>query len=262
MAYIGLKHPVFAPITSEPANSLPVYGAGLIVGKAIAANVSIELSDSKLPADDGIAEYDNSFISGTITTGVDDLSDDALKSWLGDQAATLGGVATIRSASTYEAPEGGFGYYRVRKKNGVRTFRAYWYHKTKWGMPSEEAKTKPDGAIEWQTPEVEGTIMPAQDGTGAWRDAVTFETEAEAVAWLDELANIGEPADLTNLNADIATAQAMNPETYTSASWVALANALADAVAVAAMQNPSQSRVDTAEDALEAAIAALVERGA
>ncbi len=262
MAYIGLKHPVFAPIATEPAGSLPTYGAGLIVGKAIAANVSIELSDAKLSADDVIAEVDNSFVSGTITAGVDDLSDEALTAWLGNQAATLNGVTTIRSASTYEAPEGGFGYYRVRKKNGVRSFRAYWYHKTKWGMPSEDAKTKPDGSIEWQTPEIEGVIMTAQDSTNSWRDAATFETEAEAVGWLDELANIGEPADLTNLNADIATAQGMNSETYTSASWVALANSLADAVLVAAMQNPSQSRVDAVEDALEAAIAALVERGA
>jgi phi13 family phage major tail protein len=262
MAYIGLKHPVFAPITSEPANGLPVYGAGLIVGKAIAADVSIDRSNAKLSGDDTIVEVDNSFVSGTITTEVDDLSDEALTAWLGNQAATLGGVATIRSASTYEAPDGGFGYYRVRKKNGVRSYRAFWYYKTKWGMPSEEARTKPDGSIEWQTPKVEGIIMTAQDAINSWRDEVTFETEAEAVAWLDELANIGEPADLTNLNADIATAQAMNPETYTSASWVALANALADAVAVVALENPSQSRVDSAEDVLEAAIAALVERGA
>lgn len=262
MAYIGLKHPVFAPITSEPANSLPVYGAGLVVGKAIAANVAIERSDSKLAADDAIAEVDNSVIGGTITTGVDDLSDEALKTWLGDKASTLNGVATIRSASNYEAPNGGFGYYRVRKKNGVRSFRAYWYHKTKWGIPSEDAATKPDGAIEWQTPEVEGTILTVGDADNSWRDAVTFDTEAEAVAWLDELANIGEPADLTSLNADITTAEALSPEDYTSASWVALANALADANAVVAMDNPSQARVDAAEDALEAATLALVERGA
>lgn len=260
MAYIGLKHPVFAPIATEPANSLPTYDAGLIVGHAIAANVEIELSDSKLAADDTIVEVDNSFISGTITTGIDDLSDEALQQWLGQQQVLVNGVNVIRSAAGYEAPEGGFGYYRVRKKNGVRSYRAYWYYKTKWGIPSEEAKTKPDGSIEWQTPEVEGTIMAAQDTANSWRDMATFATEAEAVAWLNELANIGEPADKTNLNADIATTQALDPETYTSASWVDTANALAEAVAVAAMESPSQSRVDAAEDALEAAVASLVAR--
>lgn len=190
MAYIGLKYPVFAPIATEPANSLPTYGAGLVVGKAIAANVSIELSDAKLAADDTIAEVDNSFISGTITTGIDDLSDEAQVAWLGSRAATLGGKATIRSASTYEAPMGGLGYYRVRKKNGVRSFRAYWYFKTKWGIPSEDAATKPDGSIEWQTPEIEGLIMPAGDTDNSWRDAVTFDNEADAIAWLNGLAGI------------------------------------------------------------------------
>lgn len=190
MAYIGLKHPVFAPIATEPAGSLPTYGAGLIVGKAIAANVSIELSDAKLAADDVIAEVDNSFISGTITAGIDDLSDEAQVAWLGSRAAALGGKSTIRSASTYEAPMGGFGYYRVRKKNGVRSFRAYWYFKTKWGIPSEDAATKPDGSIEWQTPEIEGIIMPAGDTDSSWRDAVTFDNEADAIAWLNGLAGI------------------------------------------------------------------------
>lgn len=260
MAYIGLKHPVFAPIATEPTNSLPTYGSGLVVGHAIAAKVSIELSDSKLAADDMIVEMDNSFISGKITTGIDDLSDDVVKAWLGSQVGTLGGVNTIRDAAGYDSPKGGFGYYRVRKKDGVRTCRAFWYHKTKWGMPSEEAKTKPDKSIEWQTPEVEGTIMTALDADNSWRDTATFETEAEAVAWLNELANIGEPANKTNLNADIATAQALNPELYTSTSWVAVANALADAVATAAMLSPSQARVDAAEDTLEAALAAKVLR--
>lgn len=260
MAYIGLKHPVFAPIATEPVNGLPTYGVGLVVGHAIAANVAIELSDSKLAADDMLVEVDNSFISGTITTGVDDLSDEALKSWLGNQDATLNGVATIRSAASHEAPVGGFGYYRVRKKNGIRSFRAYWYYKTKWGIPSEDASTKPDGSIEWQTPEVEGTIMTAQDTVGSWRDMATFTSETDALAWLNELANIGEPASKTNLNAAIVTAQTLNPELSTSVSWVDVANALEEAVAVAAMTSPSQARVDAAESLLEAAVLLLVPR--
>ncbi len=174
MAYIGLKHPVFAPIATEPANSLPTYGTGLVVGMAIAADVSIELSDAKLAADDTIAEIENGFVSGTISMNVDDLSDAALKAWLGEQEATLGGVPTLRQAATYDSPEGGFGYYRVRKKSGVRSFRAFWYHKTKWGQPGENAATKPDGSIEWQTPTVEGQIMTVKDMPLTVRDQATF----------------------------------------------------------------------------------------
>lgn len=260
MAYIGLKHPVFAPIATEPSGLLPTYGTGLVVGRAIAANVAIELSDSKLAADDMIAEVDNSFISGTITTGIDDLSDEALQGWLGAKKVVVGGVDVIRSAATYEAPNGGFGYYRVRKKNGVRSYRAYWYYKTKWGMPSEDAATKPNGTIEWQTPTVEGTIMTVSDSDNTWRDQATFATDAEAVAWLDELANIGEPADLTALNAEIAAAESLDPETYTSVSWVDVAVALENATTVAVMDNPSQTRVDAAKVALTTARTGLVER--
>lgn len=190
MAYIGLKHPVFAPIATEPANSLPTYGTGLVVGMAIAADVSIELSDAKLAADDTIAEIENGFVSGTISMGVDDLSDAVLKAWLGVQEASLGGEATLRSAATYDSPEGGFGYYRVRKKAGVRSYRAYWYHKTKWGIPGENAATKPDGSIEWQTPTIEGEIMTALDTAASWRDEATFDAEADAIAWLDGLAGV------------------------------------------------------------------------
>lgn len=190
MAYIGLKHPVFAPIATEPANSLPTYGTGLVVGMAIAADVSIELSDAKLAADDTIAEIENGFVSGTISMNVDDLSDAALKAWLGVQDASLGGEATLREAATYDSPEGGFGYYRVRKKAGVRSYRAFWYHKTKWGMPGENATTKPDGSIEWQTPTIEGQVMTALDLASSWRDQATFVSEADAIAWLDGLAGV------------------------------------------------------------------------
>jgi hypothetical protein len=190
MAYIGLKHPVFAPIATEPANALPTYGTGLVVGMAIAADVSIERSDAKLAADDTIAEIENGFVSGTITMGVDDISDAVQKAWLGSQEASLGGQATIRDAATYDSPEGGFGYYRVRKKNGVRSYRGYWYHKTKWSTPSESAATKPDGSIEWQTPTIEGEILTVKDMPLTWRDYATFTNEADAIAWLDGLAGV------------------------------------------------------------------------
>jgi len=260
MAYIGLKYPVFAPIATEPDNALPTYSAGLVVGHAMAAKVSIETSDSKLPADDMIVEIDNSFISGKITAGIDDISSDAYRAWLGAQTATLGGESVIKDSGNAASPSGGFGYYRVRRKNGVRSLRAYWYPKVQFAVPSEDASTKPDGAIEWQAPEFEGTIMAAKDADASWRFWKDFSVEADAVDWLKGLAHIGDAATLTALQADIATTAALSPETYTSASWVAVANALAEAQAVAALAFPTQARADAAEDALEAAVAALVTR--
>lgn len=190
MAYIGLKHPVFAPIATEPANSLPTYGTGLVVGMAIAADVSIERSDAKLAGDDTIAEIENGFVSGTISMNVDDLSDAVLKAWLGLQESSLGGKAVLDEAADYDSPLGGFGYYRVRKKAGVRSYRAYWYYKTKWGQSGENAATKPDGSIEWQTPTVEGDILTVLNSPQRYRAQATFANEADAVAWLDGLAGV------------------------------------------------------------------------
>ncbi len=259
MAMVGLKHPVFAPITAESAGAIPTYGSGAIVGSAIEANVSIELADGKLYADDVIKETDNGFIGGSITTGVDDISSDVHKLWFGAEDATLGGETVVEDGAALIAPYGGFGYYRVRRKNGVRSIRAFWYYKTQWGVPSEEAKTKGE-TIEWQTPAVEGNIMTLDNENESWRAWKDFASEADAVAWLDELANIGEPASKTALNSAITSTQALDSEDYTSASWVDVANALADAVAVAAMTSPSQTRVDSATSLLTTAVGLLVER--
>ena len=259
MAYVGLKHPVFAPIETEAAGSLPTYSTGLIVGKAIGANVSITLADTKLYADDEVAESDKGFQSGTISANVDDLTKEAILAWFGSKEATVGGAEAVQDAGTYNAPFGGFGYYRVRQKKGVRSIRAFFYYKTQFGLPSEDAATKGD-TVEYQTPTTEGEIFKTDTPAEFWRVWADFAAEADAVAWLNELANIGEPASLTNLNAAITTAVAMDAETYTSASWVDVAVSLGNAQAVAVMDSPSQARVDEAESLLEAAIALLVER--
>jgi len=259
MAYIGLKHPVFAPISTETPGSVPTYGQGFILGKAIEANVSIELNENPLYGNDTLIDNDNSFRSGSITLGIDDISKEVYIGWFGATTQTVNGVEEVIDGAASSTPYGGFGFYRVRRKNGVRSIRAYWIFKTQWGVPSEEARTKGE-QIEWQTPSVEGTIMALDDESENWRKWADFTVEADAVAWLNELANIGEPADKTALNTAIASAQALNPEDYTSASWVAVANALSNAIAVAAMDSPSQTRVDNATLLLTTAIGLLEER--
>lgn len=260
MAKIGLKYGVFAPITSEPAGQLPIYGTGFIVGHMMQANQTVQYSNTPLAADNTVVETDRSFINGALSVGVDDLSHDVLEGWLGLKSNTVGGVTVLRSAGRYTPPKGGFGYIRLMKKNNAYRHEAYWVYKTEWVMPNENATTKPDGSIEWQTPTVEGNIMALSDEDVTWRDQAIFDTEAEAIAWLNELANIGEPANLTDLQAAIEAAELLDAEDYTSASWVAVANALATANDVVAMESPSQTRVDAAESALEAAMVALDER--
>ena len=94
----------------------------------------------------------------------------------------------------------------------------------------------------------------------AWKYDIVCDTEIQAKAWLDEKANIGEPATKTALDAKIDEAELLDSEDYTSASWVALANALDYATETSTTDGVSQLRVNEALADLTAAIAALVER--
>ncbi len=65
MAKIGLQNFLYGILT-EASDGTATYGAGLKPGKAISCNVSISNNDAKLYADDGLAEADTTFQSGTM----------------------------------------------------------------------------------------------------------------------------------------------------------------------------------------------------
>ncbi|GHU48363.1 hypothetical protein FACS1894120_6780 [Clostridia bacterium] len=73
MAKIGLKHVVAAPVTAETATAT-TYGAGMIVGKAISASMSVEVNEATLYADNMVAETIKEFKSGKLTLETDDLT--------------------------------------------------------------------------------------------------------------------------------------------------------------------------------------------
>lgn len=195
MAKKGLKHPVFVPFATEVAGQLPTYGAGAEVGWAIEASEAIEYNDSHLYANNTLAESDTSFKKGKITTGLDDLSQAVKRLWFGTREVTEGETVVQKDAVNYTSPYGGFGYYGIRQKDGVLSIEAHWYYKTRWNRPNNEIKTKGE-SVEWQTPKVEGTIFAVNDADGSWHKEVLFNTEAEAVAWLDGLAGITSPSAL------------------------------------------------------------------
>lgn len=183
MAKIGLKYPVYSPAT-ESAGAI-TYGTGAVLAKAISANISIENNDVKLYADDAIAESDNSFASGTITIGIDDLYDAAKVALLdyveGNTVDPATGAKEL-SVGTASPAYVGFGFYGKVIRNKVPYWRAIWLKKVQFAEPSDELATKGE-SVEFSTPELEGTIMMAADGK--WKEEATFSTEAGAKAWLD-----------------------------------------------------------------------------
>ena len=183
MAKIGLKYPVYKGTTSG------------VIGKAIQADITIEVNDVQLHADDGVVESEKSFKSGKITLGIDDLSDTIQTEFLGHTIAD----GVITAAGTDSSPYVGVGFYGTKMVSGVKKYRAVWFRKVQFGEPSDSNKTKGE-TVEFTTPTLEGTIM--LDDNGKWKDEKTFTTEADAIAFLNTQAGIpvSESAGLSALS--------------------------------------------------------------
>lgn len=192
MAYVGLQYAVAAPIKTEVPGTDIVYDTGMVIGKMIGATINYTRNSDPLYADDAIAENDNSIVGGTISINLDDLADEAAVKVTGLVAGTASGSVTEYREVGDAAPYVGVGYLRVRRKAGVTSYVAYWVHKCMLAITQEQADTKGQ-TISWQTPTLEGSIMGVvinADGKTDFRTHATFDTIAEAKAWLDAKANI------------------------------------------------------------------------
>jgi phi13 family phage major tail protein len=183
MAKVGLKHVVGAVL--DETGTTPAYSGGMIIGKAISASVSVEVNESILYADDGIAESIKEFKSGKVSLNTDDLTYGVQGMLLGHTATTT----TLTANSNDIAPYVGVGFYGQVIRNGVTKYRAVWFGKCKFAEPNDESKTKAD-SIEFSTPTIEGTIMRLTNGD--WKTETTLETETAAQTWLDTKAGTTE----------------------------------------------------------------------
>ena len=175
MAKIGLQYLVIKPAT----------GAGKNVAKAIQADLSIQLNEAKLYADDGVAESDKSFRDGTLTLGVDDLGNDIQTDCLGHTIDAETGE--IVANGNDNNPYVGTGFMCISKKNGVQKFRSIWLPKVQYAEPSETNQTKGE-STSFSTPTMTGTIMLDDDAN--WKYENSFTTFAAAKAYLDNFAGI------------------------------------------------------------------------
>lgn len=190
MAMIGLKYPVVGKY-SESGGTVS-HTDGMVLAKAIQANMSINLFSATLYADDGLAESDKGFQDGTIDLNIDDLSQDAAKFIFGANEAA-GGVTGDDTTKMLvykgddDVPDVGVGFYAPRKKSGVRSYRAIFFTRVKFGYPNETLDTKGE-QVTYGTPTIQGTIQ--LDATGEWKREITVADEAKAIAWLKTQAGI------------------------------------------------------------------------
>ena len=183
MATIGLDKLYYAPIT-EGENGVETYGTPAQLAKAISADLSVELAEATLYADDGAAEIVKEFKSGTLSLGVDDIGKQT--------AAALTGVTIDQNGVIIATSEDGGNPvaigFRARKANGK--YRYFWLYRVKFGIPSVNLATKGD-SITFNTPTIEGTVTrrnkPDTNGNHPWKAEVTEgETgvsDATITAW-------------------------------------------------------------------------------
>lgn len=137
MATIGLDKLYYAKIT-EAEDGEETYGTPEILAKAISAELSVELAEATLYADDGASEVVKDFKSGKLTLGVDDIGITAAQDLTG-AAADDNGV--LISAGENIAPPVAIGF-RALRANGK--YRYFWLYRVIFGIPSANLQTKGD----------------------------------------------------------------------------------------------------------------------
>ena len=169
MATIGLDKLYYAPIT-EDENGEETYGTPVQLAKAISAELSVELAEATLYADDGASEVVKEFKSGTLSLGVDDIGP-SVASDLSGVTIDKNNVIIASSEDTTSPVAIGF---RAKKSNGK--YKYFWLYRVKFGIPASSLATKGD-SITFSTPTIEGTIMrrnkPDGKNNHPWKAEVT-----------------------------------------------------------------------------------------
>ena len=160
MATIGLDRLYYAKIT-EDDNGNETYSTPVPLAKAINADLSVELAEATLYADDGATEVVKEFKSGKLSLGIDDIGVNAAEDLTG---AKLDDNHVLISTAEDGGDPVAVGF-RAKKANGK--YRYFWLYKVKFSVPATNLATKGDN-ITFSTPTIEGTVLRRNklDGQG------------------------------------------------------------------------------------------------
>ena len=182
MATIGLDKLYYAKIT-EDENGNETYATPVQLAKAMNADLSVELAEATLYADDGAAEIVKEFKNGTLSLGVDYVGASVASDLTG---ATIDANGVVVSTSEDGGDPVAVGF-RAKKSNGK--YKYYWLYRVKFGIPATNLATKGD-SITFSTPTIEGTILRRNkvDGNGKhpWKAEVT---EGDSAVTADTITN-------------------------------------------------------------------------
>lgn len=185
MAKIGLNNFRYSVLT-EAQDGTPSYNGAKKPAKAISCSVSITNNEATLYADDAIAESDTSFQSGDVSIGIDDEDTETMATLLGHEVDEQGEM--VRNAKD-TAPYVGLGRVIVKMVGGTYKYKVEFLYKVKFAEPSQEDNTKGE-SLEFNTSTLEGTVATLANGD--WSKTKTFDSQTEAITYLEGLMAQGE----------------------------------------------------------------------
>lgn len=163
------------------------YSGGIPLARGVSVSIDVEAaSDNDFYADNVLAETDNQgFSSGTVTLTVDGLKDAARKLITGltaTKSVTVGTNTTVtfdQYDDTQAIPYVGVGFVARYMEDGVTSYVPYILNKVKFNPEGLDAATQSEN-IEWQTSELEASIMRDDSSAHAWRLIGEAQTTEEA----------------------------------------------------------------------------------
>ena len=169
MATIGLDSLYYAKIT-EDTNGDETYGIPKVLAKAMTAELSVELIEAILYANDSASEVIKEFGSGSLSLGVDDIGSTVAQDLTGCKIDS-NNVVVSRSEDGGSPVAVGF---RARKSNGK--YRYFWLYRVIFSVPATSLATKGD-SITFSSPTIEGTVFRRNKVDGEnkhpWKAEVT-----------------------------------------------------------------------------------------
>lgn len=171
------------------------------MGKAVSADFAPNSpEDNPLYANNGMAENDSSTGSGgELTMTLDrmtlETAGDLYGTTVEQVTVTVDGETIQGQEITYKGDEVsapvGVAYIRMNQEDGVRNHEVVFYREATFTRPDDSCQTMGE-TIEWQTPEVTGTVAGLQgDGKGKWYRSSRWPTQEAAIAYIEKLFSEG-----------------------------------------------------------------------
>lgn len=191
MSTIGLDKPYYATIT-EDSDGIETYGTPKVLAKAIQADLTVNLAEAILYADDGGDVSVKEFQSGSLSLNVNDIGTAIAAELTG---ATVDSNGVLVSCSEDIPPAVAIGF-RAKKPNGK--YRYFWLYRVQFGIPATNLQTKGE-SITFNTPTIEGTVLRRNklnaQGKHPWKtEATEGDTDVTAATITNWFSAVYEPS--------------------------------------------------------------------